>query len=300
MKYDFGGWATRNNLRCSDGLTIMQNAFQENDGKKVPLIWNHGHNDPSNVLGHAILENRDEGVYAYCSFNDTPSARDAKNMVAHGDINALSIYANQLKKQGTNVMHGQIREVSLVLAGANPGAYIDDVVIHGELQEDQGVIFTGEPLQLEITHADKTNKGGETTKMDNKQTTQTDNSQGKTIQEVFDTLNEEQQNMVYALVGAAVDEERQQLENGGSVSQSEINEEGGEEMKHNVFNQNEENNAGGDVLTHSEMMAVIADGKRCGSLREAAIAHGITNIDYLFPDFKNVTDVPGFIQRPNT
>ena len=155
MKYDFGGWATKNNLKCSDGLTIMQNAFQDNDGKTVPLIWNHSHNEPSNVLGHAVLENRNEGVYAYCTFNNTPAGMDAKEMVQHGDIKALSIYANQLKKQNNCVMHGQIREVSLVLAGANPGAYIDSIIKHGEFEDEGGVLYTGE--EIELNHADTTN-----------------------------------------------------------------------------------------------------------------------------------------------
>ena len=277
MKYDFGGWATKNNLRCSDGLTIMQNAFQENDGNTVPLIWNHGHNEPGNVLGHAKLENRNEGVYAYCTFNGTPAGNDAKEMVKHGDIKALSIFANQLKKQNNCVMHGKIREVSLVLAGANPGAFIDSVMVHGEIQDEAGILYTGD--EIELSHADTNNKE-EDVKVEN---------QEKTIQEVFDTFTEEQKNVVYALVGAASEE----------VKQSEIDEEGGDVMKHNVFNQTEGVQAG-DVLSHAEMMAVIADGKRCGSLREAAIAHGITDIDYLFPDFKNVTDVPGFIKRETT
>ena len=287
MEYDFSGWATKNNLRCSDGLTIMQNAFQDNDGKTVPLIWNHSHNEPSNVLGHAVLENRNEGVYAYCTFNSTPAGMDAKEMVQHGDIKALSIYANQLKKQNNCVMHGQIREVSLVLAGANPGAYIDSVIKHGEFEDEGGVLYTGD--EIELNHADTTNNEEGDKKVENQ-----NGGKEKTIQDVFDTFTEEQKNVVYALVGAAVDEAQSE------VKQSEINEEGGDEMKHNVFNQNKETQAGGDVLSHSEMMAVLADGKRCGSLREAVIAHGITNIDYLFPDFKNVTDVPGFIQRPNT
>ena len=182
MKYDFGGWATKNNLKCSDGLTIMQNAFQENDGKKVPLIWNHGHNEASNVLGHAMLENRTEGVYAYCSFNDSPAAQDAKLSVQHGDINALSIYANQLKKQNNCVMHGKIREVSLVLAGANPGAFIDSVMVHGEIQNEAGILYTGD--EIELSHADTNNKE-EDVKVEN---------QEKTIQEVFDTFTEEQKN----------------------------------------------------------------------------------------------------------
>lgn len=284
MKYDFSGWATKNNLQCSDGLTIVKDAFKHNSGTTVPLVWNHDHNDPNNVLGHAMLENREEGVYAYCSFNSTPSAQNAKNMVQHGDIVALSIYANQLKKQGTHVMHGQIREVSLVLAGANPGAFIDDVIVHGQIREGEAVLFTGE--EIELFHADNKlveEEKGEDNKMEN-----------KTIQEVFDTLSDEQKDVVYAIVGAAVEEAK------GEIAQSGINNEGegGEEMKHNVFN-NTENNQG-DVLTHAEISAVMADAKRYGSLKDAVLAHGITNIDYLFPDFKNVTDVPGFIQREIT
>ena len=194
MEYDFGGWATKNNLRCSDGLTIMQNAFQDNDGETVPLIWNHAHNDPSNVLGHAILENRNEGVYAYCTFNNTPAGNDAREMVKHGDIKALSIYANQLKKQNNCVIHGQIREVSLVLAGANPGAFIDSVMLHGEFDDQAGILYTGE--EIELSHSDNSNKEGDK-KVENQ-------NGGKTIQDVFDTFTEEQKNVVYALVGAAV------------------------------------------------------------------------------------------------
>ena len=288
MKYDFSGWATKNNLKCSDGLTIVKDAFKENSGRKVPLIWNHGHNDPNNVLGHAMLENRDDGVYAYCTFNDTEVAQNTKKMVAHGDIAALSIYANQLKKQGTFVMHGQIREVSLVLAGANPGAFIDDVIVHGMPLDDEAVLFTGE--QIEVFHAD-TKKEGDDIKMDKQQETATE----PTIAEVFDTLSEVQKNAVYAIVGSAVEEEKQ---NKTEVKQPNIEDEGGEEMKHNVFNN--ENNNQEDVLSHAEMTAVLSDAKRYGSLKDAVLAHGITNIDYLFPDFKNVTDTPGFIQRPTT
>ena len=286
MNYDFSGWATKNNLKCSDGLTIIKDAFKENSGRKVPLIWNHGHNDPNNVLGHAMLENRDDGVYAYCTFNDTEIAQNTKKMVQHGDIAALSIYANQLKKQGTFVMHGQIREVSLVLAGANPGAFIDDVIVHGMPLDDEAVLFTGE--QIEVFHAD-TKKEGDDIKMNNQK------EEDQTIAEVFDTLSEIQKNAVYAIVGAAVEEEKQ---NETEVKQSNIEDEGGDEMKHNVFNN--ENNYQEDVLSHAEMTAVLSDAKRYGSLKDAVLAHGITNIDYLFPDFKNVTDTPGFIQRPTT
>ena len=153
--YDFSGWATKNNLKCSDGRTILKDAFKHDDGVTVPLVWNHQHNDPVNILGHALLENRDEGVYAYCKFNETDSGKNAKLLVEHGDVSALSIYANQLKQQGGNVIHGAIREVSLVLAGANPGAFIDSVIAHGEESEEEAVIFTGEDIVL--SHASETN-----------------------------------------------------------------------------------------------------------------------------------------------
>lgn len=295
MEYDFSGWATKNNLRCSDGLTIMQNAFQDNDGRKVPLIWNHEHSDPNNVLGHAVLENRDDGVYAYCTFNNTPAAQSAKDMVQHGDIEALSIYANQLKKQGSYVMHGQIREVSLVLAGANPGAFIDDVIVHGMRLEDEAVLFTGE--QIELYHSDTKKKEDKKVvepdpkvdpKTDPKQDPKADPKE-KTLAEVFDTLSEEQKNVVYAIVGAAVDEKQ---------TNSNKDDKGEDEMKQNVFNKDKDNKE--DVLSHAEMTAVLSDGKRYGSLKDAVIAHGITNIDYLFPDFQNVDATPGFIKRPDT
>ena len=281
MKYDFSGWATKNNLRCSDGLTIVKDAFKENNGRTVPLIWNHEHSDPNNVLGHAMLENREEGVYAYCTFNNTPSAQNAKDMVQHGDIVALSIYANQLKKQGPYVMHGQIREVSLVLAGANPGAFIDEVIVHGMALEDEAVLFTGE--NIELYHEDKDIKED---KKDKKEETNNMNGE-KTIGEVFDTLTEEQKNVVYAIVGAAIEEESEDEKK---------NSEGGEEMKHNVFN-NQENNQ--EVLSHSEIESIFADGRRYGSLKDSVLAHGIENIDYLFPDFNNVSDTPDFIKRPD-
>jgi HK97 family phage prohead protease len=282
MNYDFSGWATRNNLKCSDGLTIGKDAFKHNSGTKVPLVWNHEHNDPNNVLGHAILENREEGVYAYCSFNNTPTAQNAKDMVQHGDINALSIYANQLQKQGSLVMHGQIREVSLVLAGANPGAFIDDVIVHGMRVDGEAVLFTGE--EIELYHAD--NKKEEVKEVTKEQPK--DEPKGKTISEVFDTLTDEQKDAVYALVGAAVEEQKQEDSN--------KDDKGEDEMKQNVFNKDKQE----DALSHSDIQAILADGKRYGSLKDAVLAHGIDNIDYLFPDFKNVTDVPGFIQRENT
>ena len=296
MKYDFSGWATKNNLRCSDGLTIVKDAFKENNGMTVPLVWNHEHDDPNNVLGHAMLENRDGGVYAYCSFNNTPTAQNAKDMVAHGDINALSIYANQLKKQGTYVMHGQIREVSLVLAGANPGAFIDDVIVHGMRVEDEGVLYTGE--EIDLCHGDKTIKEDKkvpSKKVDPNKEDPQDNE--KTIEDVFNTLSDEQKNVVYAIVGAAVDEatDPNNQQDDEVQNKQNIEGEGGKTMKQNVFNSEKED----EVLSHSEIAAVFSDGKRYGSLKDSVLAHGITNIDYLFPDFKNTDPTPGFIQRPD-
>ena len=186
-KYDFSGWATKNNLKCSDGRTIMKDAFKHNDGQTVPLVWNHQHNDPLNILGHALLENREEGVYAYCQFNDTEAGRNAKMLVEHGDVTALSIYANKLKQKGGNVEHGVIREVSLVLAGANPGAFIDSIIRHGESSDEEGVIYTGE--NLELYHAEENQNENEGKKEEVKEV---DNKKEKTVQEVFDTLNEEQ------------------------------------------------------------------------------------------------------------
>lgn len=277
-KFDFSGWATRVNLKCSDGRTIMKDAFKSNDGQTVPLVWNHQHDDPNEVLGHALLENRDEGVYAYCKFNDTESGKTAKLLVQHGDVNALSIYANQLKQNMANVIHGNIREVSLVLAGANPGAFIDSVIKHGEEIDEEAIIYTGE--ELEICHAD--DKEDEKTLAENSE---------KSIKDVFDTFTEEQKNAVYALVGAAL-----QTDNEGDNDNED--DEGGTEMKHNVFD-NDDNQE--NTLTHDAMTAIINDGKRYGSLKESFLAHaeeyGIKQIDYLFPDAKNINTPPEFIKR---
>lgn len=293
-QYDFSGWATRANLKCSDGRTIMKDAFKDNDGKTVPLVWNHQHNDPLNVLGHALLENRDSGVYAYCTFNDTESGQEAKKLVAHGDVTALSIYANKLKQQGGNVLHGAIREVSLVLAGANPGAYIDSVIAHGEESEEEGIIYTGE--NIELSHADE-NKNAEQAKGEKETMAEEAKApeaagKDKTVQEVFDTLNEEQKTVVYAIIGQALEE--------AGVKENES--EGEEDMKHNVFeNDNNDNTLihkdNGEALTHSDMEAIFNDAKRYGSLKDSVLAHGITNIDYLFPEAQTVGEVPGLISR---
>ena len=194
-KYDFSGWATRANLKCSDGRIIMPNAFKEDDGRTVPLVWNHNHNDPSDVIGHALLENRGDGVYAYCTFNDSENGKLGKILVEHGDVNALSICANKLKQVGSQVMHGVIREVSLVLAGANPGAFIENVMEHGEEIEDQAIIMTGEEISL--YHAEEENE---------EMNSSTENNNNKTIKDVFDEMTEEQQKVVYAIVGQAVED----------------------------------------------------------------------------------------------
>jgi HK97 family phage prohead protease len=294
-KFDFSGWATRNNLKCSDGRTIIKDAFKQDDGQTVPLVWNHQHNDPLNVLGHALLENREEGVYAYCKFNETESGMNAKLLVEHGDVSALSIYANQLKQQGPNVLHGAIREVSLVLAGANPGAFIDSVVSHGEESDEEAIIFTGEDISL--YHADKTKKKPE---------------DEETVADVFNTLNEKQKTVVYAMIGQALEENKEPEDNNeepedNNEEPEDNNEEpednnnnnddskGGKKvMKHNVFDKEDTHE---DVLSHSDMEAIFADAKRYGSLKDSALAHGIENIDYLFPDAQNVTNTPQFIQR---
>lgn len=278
--FDFCGWATRNDLKCSDGRVIRKDAFKHNDGQKVPLVWNHQHNSQDEVLGHAILENRDEGVYAYCSFNDSESGKTAKILVQHGDIDALSIYANQLTQQGPNVMHGNIREVSLVLAGSNPGALIESIIKHGEESDEEGIIYTGEKIIM--AHSDEEKE----TKTEDKQM---GTNEGETIGQVFETLNEEQKTVVYAMLGTVL--ERDDEENSNEEETT---------MKHNLFDketqQQEEN-----VLSHDAMQTIITDGKRFGSLKESFLAHadeyGIKDIEYLFPEAKSLNTPPDFIKR---
>jgi HK97 family phage prohead protease len=297
MKYDFSGWATRNNIKCSDGRTILKDAFKQHDGQTVPLVWNHQHNESANVLGHAVLENRDEGVYAYCTFNDTEAGKNAKLLVEHGDVTALSIYANQLKQKGSNVMHGTIREVSLVLAGANPGAFIDSVIRHGEFCEDEAVIYTGEELTLQ--HADDSSDKAD--EKDKKGDDEVDNNE-KTIKDVVDSMSEEQKNVLYALVGQAL-EGKEMAQSAIEENENNIEEDGGEqEMKHNVFEGKEtENN---NVLSHDAMETILKDAKRYGSLKESFLAHadsyGIKDIEWLFPDAKNVNTPPDFIKRDDS
>ena len=280
-KFDFSGWATKANIRCSDGLTIMKDAFKHNDGKVVPLVWNHDHNDPFNVLGHAMLENRDDGVYAYCTFNeDTEQGRNAKSLVEHGDVVSLSIFANKLKKQGDNVVHGEIREVSLVLAGANPGATIESVIRHGEESDEDAIIYMNEGITL--NHAEEKAEEKEDTKM-------AEEKKDKTIAEVFDTLNEEQKTAVYAIISQVMNDSGEEDDN---------EEEEKPEMKHNVFDSETKNE---ETLSHDAMTTIINDGKRYGSLKESFLAHadeyGIKTIDYLFPEATNLNPTPEFIKR---
>lgn len=364
MKYDFSGWATRNDLKCSDGRTIRRNAFKDNDGQTVPLVWNHQHNNPENVLGHALLKNRDEGVYAYCTFNETDAGQNVKSLVEHGDVCALSIYANQLKQKGGDVLHGMIREVSVVLAGANPGAYIDSVLSHdGLASSEEGIIYTGEEISL--SHGDV--KDEEKEEMSEKE-----------IAEVFETLSDEQKDAVYAVLGKALedagidlddeeeyeeddDEDGEEAEDGGDDGEAEAddalghsddfgddetvadvfntltekqkkvvyaligqaleNSEGGNDMKHNVFDNDERE---GSVLSHADMEQIFADGKRLGSLRDSVehhledgvLAHadgdeaagitrspgtatyGVDGPDMLFPDYREVgSNTPEWIRR---
>ena len=286
-RFDFSGWATRNNLKCSDGRTIRKDAFKDNNGQKVPLVWNHQHNEPFNVLGHALLENREEGVYAYCAFNDTEAGQNAKRLVEHGDVSALSIYANQLKQHGGDVIHGSIREVSLVLAGANPGAFIDSIICHGEESEEEAIIYTGEDISL--SHADNEEMKEEKPMEDTKKVE--NNSSNKTVKDVFDTLTEEQKTVVYALIGQA-------LEDAGKTDENDDEEDNN--MKHNVFDQDEMMQ--GNVLSHSDMEEIFSDAKRTGSLKESFLAHaegtyGIDAIDTLFPEPKSMNTPPEFIKR---
>ena len=293
MDYDFSGWATRNNIECSDGRTIMKDAFKDNDGQKVPLVWNHQHDDPNEVLGHALLENRDEGVYAYCKFNDTESGKTARSLVLNGDVDKLSIYANKLKSNMNQVIHGCIREVSLVLAGANPGAYIDSVVVHadGAEDEEEGTIYTDEQISVNLEHSEEKSEKKEETKMNK-------NSEEKTVQEVFDSLTDEQKDVVYAIIGEAIEEATNDVE--------EDEEEGDEDMKHNVFDNDDRE----DVIAHSEFVkSAIADAKKYGSMRESFIAHaeeaGLefnANNDFtpLFPDATNVNREPIMVEKDNS
>lgn len=319
-KCDFSGWATRANLKCSDGRVIMKDAFIDDDGRRVPLVWNHQHNKPSNILGHALLENRGDGVYAYGTFNDTPDGKRAKILVESGDVTALSIYANQLRQQGSNVVHGVIREVSLVLAGANPGAFIDSVIQHdGISDEEEAVIYSGEDgegielyhdhsEEVTVKHADnsESEKEGDNTKMD--ETKKKENEDGEeTVAEIFDTLTDKQKEVVYYMIGEA----RKSVDDSDEDEETDDSKEDNKEMKHNVFDtDNQMENEG--VLTHSDQESIIAlaKNKSCGSLQNAIqvyaedtphLAHGIDDIETLFPEYKDVRPgAPEMITRDQT
>lgn len=325
-KFDFGGWVTRNDLKCSDGRTIRHNAFKDNDGDTVPLVWNHVHTDPMNVVGNVLLENRNEGVYGYGKFNDSMMGNQARELVEHGDVKSLSIYANQLRQNGGDVLHGSIREVSLVLAGANPGAFIDSVMIHGEYSDDEAIIYTGDEISL--SHSDDDSENDE-----------------RTVQDVIDTMNEEQKRVLYYLVNDALKGEDEEQEDDikhsedtkeetmeeertvqdvldemteeqrdvvdflvdSALSEAEEDEEEyyeEEDVKHNVF----DNDYEGGYLEHGmndfEESTIINDAKKYGSLKDSFLAHadeyGIENIDWLFPEDHNLNQTPEFIKRDTT
>lgn len=356
MTYDFGGWVTRNDILCTDGRTIRKDAFKHCDGNVVPLVWNHQHNDPENVLGQVKLQNRDDGVYGYASFNDTKKAQSAKLAVMHGDVDSLSIYANHLKQDGGNVLHGDIKEVSLVLAGANSGAHIEEVIRHGECSDDEIVIYPNEIIDLDLEHEDKGEAAEE--KVDEKEETIRDvfetltekqknvvyyliaqasaeaegneseedegeaehadkeekedenDDEGETLRDVFDTLTKKQKDLVYALIDAALAEkeakhsdeedasEEESIEDSDGEDAAEENQnesedtEGGNEMKHNLF---EGTNEETEVLSHAEQVEIIEEAKKNGSLKDAVLAHSITNIGNIYPDYKDVSDRPRWI-----
>ena len=310
-KFDFSGWATKANLKCSDGRIIRQDAFKDNDGQKVPLVWNHKHDATTQVLGHALLENRDGGVYAYCKFNETESGKTAKELVKHGDVDKLSIYANQLKQQGPNVIHGNIREVSLVLAGANPGALIEDVMMHSAdgdyILEDECIIHTGDYFEVSdentIEHSSEDEKKDELEHAEDKTMDENKNKKDgeKTVKDVIDTMNEEQQTVMYALIADA-------MEGNFNNDEDEDDEGGNEDMKHNVF-ENEENNT--NVLSHADEATIIdmAKAPSVGSLQHAmeiyaeenSLQHGIDQIEQLFPEYKDVKPgAPELLERDQT
>mgnify|MGYP002522924964 CR=1 FL=1 len=334
-RYDFSGWATRNDLTCSDGRIIRQNAFKDCDGATVPLVWMHSHDDPENVLGHCLLENRPEGVYTYGFFNDTEKGRMAKEQVRHRDIDSLSIWANHLKQSGNsdgsvNVVHGDIKEVSLVLSGANPGAMIDTVMEHsGEVSDDDLIIFSGAELdgEGELVHSDtNSDRNGSSNDSENESSEQgekemaNENSE-RTVQDVFDEMTDEQKEAVYFMVGSAVEEAENGAEDEDEEEYEEYEDEGEEgeaeaeqsdfyeddDMKYNVFDNSMEEKD--NVMSHADMEEIFQDAKRCGSLKEAVLAHadgdddepevtyGIRNMDILFPDYKTAGDMPNMITR---
>lgn len=297
--YDFVGWATRNDIRCADGRVIRQDAFKDCDGVEVPLVWNHQHNSPDNVLGHALLKNEKGGVRAYGKFNDSEAGNTSKILVDSHDITGLSIYANNLQQRGHDVIHGVIREVSLVLAGANPGAYIESVLSHSDEDGDSAIIYSGAKLDSDveieetpeeiISHSE--DSGDQEEKEEKEKDKEKEMDKEKTVKEVFDELTEEQKNVVYAIIGQAVEDAKK----GGP---DEDDEDEGENMRHNLFDSNE-NMEQDNVITHSEMMAVINDANRYGSMRESALQHGIEGIDWLFPEDRNLDVPPTWINNNN-
>ena len=311
-KFDFSGWATKANLKCSDGRVIMKDAFKHNDGQTVPLVWNHQHNDPNEVLGHALLENRDEGVYTYCTFNDTESGKTAKLLVQHGDIVSLSIYANQLKQNMSNVIHGNIREVSLVLAGANPGASIESVIKHGEESDEEAVIYTGEDIAIAHADTNEEKKDNPQNKEDNEEDKKPEDNKKsedeKTILDVFNTLNDEQKTMVYSLIADAVESNE---DPNGKDNENEINHsEGGNEMKKNVFDQEDMDQ--GKTLSHSAMNEILELAKTpsVGSFQQALRIYENENelqhdafdektMDMLMPDYKLIDPTEPKILYPD-
>ena len=306
---DFSGWATRNDLLCGDGRIIKKDAFKGNNGKKVSLVFNHNHDDPNAVLGHAFLENREEGVYAYGYFNDTESGKTANKLVHNGDVSSLSIWANKLQQNkladgSREVLHGDIKELSLVLAGSNPGAYIDCVMAHRDdsYEDEISELYASYNENIVIHSADKVEEKKDSKKEDNKVAENTDNKETKpaeegeeTVADVFNTLNEKQKTVVYAMIGQALEDAGVSDEN----NENNDSEGGNETMKHNVFDQEDQNNE--NILSHDAMDTIIKDAKRCGSLKESFLAHaeeyGIDQIDYLFPEAKTLNNQPEFIKR---
>ena len=313
IEHDFGGWATRNDLKCSDGRVIRRDAFKHNDGAKVPLMWGHQHDDPMRILGHAILENRKEGVYAYCKFNDTEQGNNAKKLVQHGDVVALSIYANQLKQNGPDVIHGHIKEVSLVWAGANPGAFIDSIIKHGEESDEEAIIYTGLTLyHSEEEDTEETEETEDVVEETEKEVehSEEDKTEGKTVGEVLNSamkkLDETEKKVVYGVIGEAFgqsgDDDEEEVEHS----------EGGENtMKRNVFDKEDQHTTG--VLSHADQESIIkmAKASNCGSLKAAiamhiennkeTLAHGIDDIETLFPEYKDVRPgAPELIERDQT
>lgn len=338
QKFDFSGWATRNDIKCSDGRIIRKDAFKDQDGMIVPLVWNHMHNDPDNVLGHALLKNRPEGIYAYGKFNDTESGQNAKLLVSHGDIVSLSIYANHLKQNGPDVIHGAIREVSLVLAGANPGAMIDNIITHGDKDDESAVIaFIGKDFSDSFEHTYEFDEDPnekevleETSEKPNEEVVEIEHSdekepeeepeeieeteekgakemaKEKTVQDVIDTMTEEQKTVMYALIGQALEDAK----NGAN------NEDEDEDMKHNLFDSETDKN----YLTHSDMDEIMKSARRSGSLKDAYegyiqenflmhdddpdpyadVDYGMEHINYLFPDAQLVGDAPQVVKRADT